>query len=387
MAWAAPIAAVATVSVSLSLGVPLYALLLERIGASGTVIGLNSTAASAAMVLSAPFLPLAMARVGLVPLVLGAVAMLALAVVAIPLWQSAWWWALLRFAWGIAATIMFFSSEFWLVAIAPDRLRGRLIAIYSMTLAGAYMLGPLILNLTGPDSWLTYAMPTAIVLGAALPIWMARRRAPTPRGEAPARLTAPLRFFRSDPLILWGVVLFGMIEFGGMSLVTNWGLRSGFAETAAVALVFWLALGSLAFQVPIGWAADRFERRRLLALAGACSAAAPLAMVWLSPGYAPVAAAAVVWGGTAVALYTLALTELGARYRGAALAGGNAAVILAYGIGALLSPVAFGAAMEAIPPDGLLLLAAGAALAYVALAVWRIRRRERAERGAPHHTK
>ncbi len=311
LAWAAPIAAISTVSVSLSLGAPLYALLLERIGASGTVIGLNTTAASLAMVLSAPLLPLVMARIGLVPLMLGALAILALAVAAIPLWPSVWWWALLRFAWGMAATVMFFSSEFWLVAIAPDALRGRLIAVYSMVLAGSYMLGPVVLNLTGPDNWLTFAVPATIVLAAAVPVWLGRQRVPAARREAPARPLAPLRFFRSDPLILWGVVLFGMIEFGGMALLTNWGLRSGFAEAAAVALVFWLAFGSLAFQLPIGWAADRFERRRLLAMAGAFSAAAPLSMAALSPAYALVAAGAVLWGGTAVALYTLALTELG----------------------------------------------------------------------------
>ena len=92
LAWAAPIAAIATVSVSLSLGAPLYALLLERVGASGTVIGLTSTAAALAMVLSAPVLPLVMARKGLVPLMLGAVAVLALAIAAIPLWPSVWWW-------------------------------------------------------------------------------------------------------------------------------------------------------------------------------------------------------------------------------------------------------------------------------------------------------
>lgn len=383
LAWSAPIAAISTVSISLSLGTPLYALLLERIGASGTVIGLNSTAASVAMVLSAPVLPLVMARIGLVPLMLGAVAMLALAIAAIPLWPSVWWWAALRFCWGIAATVMFFASEFWLVAVAPDALRGRLIATYAMVLAGSYMLGPVILNLTGPDTALTFAVPTAVVLAAAVPIWLGRRHAPGQgRGhgagqgalhERPGRPLAPLRFFRSDPLILWGVVLFGMIEFGGMSLVTNWGVRSGFAEAAAVALVFWLAFGSLAFQWPIGWAADRFERRRLLALAGAFSAVAPVSMLAFSHAYPLVAAGAVVWGGTAVALYSLALTELGARYRGAVLAEGNAAVVLAYGIGALLSPVAFGTAMEIVRPDGLLWLAGLAALAYVALAAARIR--------------
>ena len=118
---------------------------------------------------------------------LGAIALLALAVPAIPLWPSVWWWAVLRFCWGIAATIMFFSSEFWLVAIAPDALRGRLIAVYSIVLAGCYMLGPLILNLTGLDSWLTFAVPTAIILAAAVPVWLGRRHVPLARHEAPAQ--------------------------------------------------------------------------------------------------------------------------------------------------------------------------------------------------------
>ena len=70
----------------------------------------------------------------------------------------------------------------------------------------------------------------------------------------------------------------------------------------------------------------------------------------------------------------LALVELGSRYRGAALARGNAAVVLAYGLGALFSPSAFGAAMDAIPPDGLLWLASAAACAYLALAMIRLSR-------------
>ena len=75
-----------------------------------------------------------------------------------------------------------------------------------------------------------------------------------------------------------------------------------------------------------------------------------------------------------MAFYSLALTELGARYKGVSLARGNAAVVLAYGLGALVSPAAFGLAMDAIPPDGLLWLAALAACAYLALAIIRISR-------------
>ncbi len=380
LGWVAPIAAISVVSISLSLTVPLYSLLLERIGASGTVIGLNATMASAAMVLTAPLLPFVVKRTGLVPLMLGALAVMALTLPTIPLVPSPWWWGFLRFCWGVAGSTLFFASEFWLVAVAPERIRGRLIAAYSIVLAGCYMLGPLILNATGLDSVATYAVPTAIVLAAGIPIVLGRRGAPLGRHGGPVKLLAPLRFFRSDPSVMGGVVLFGMIEFGAMSLVTVWGLRTGFAQSAAVALVFWIALGSMLFQLPIGWAADRLERRRMLLVAGIGSAVAPMAMATVGAAYPAAAAGAVLWGGLAVALYTLALTELGSRYAGATLAEGNAAVILAYGIGALVSPVAFGMAMELVPPDGMLWLAAIAALAYVALTAWRMRRVRRGGR-------
>lgn len=375
VSWAAPIVAISVVSISLSLTIPLYSLLLERMGASGTLIGLNHTMSALAMVLTAPILPAVVKRTGLVPLMLAALAVMALTLPTIALFPSPWWWGFLRFCWGVAGSTLFFASEFWLVAVAPDRMRGRLIAIYSIVLAGCYMLGPIVLNLTGIDSFWTYAVPTGIVLSAGIPILLGRRSAPLGRHGAATHLLAPLRFFRTDPIIMWGVVLFGVIEFGGNSLITVWGLRSGFSQEAAVALVFWIALGAMTFQLPIGWAADRLDRRCMLLVAGIGSAAAPVAMALSAASYPAVAAGAVLWGGIAVALYTLALTELGARYSGARLAEGNAAVILAYGFGALASPTAFGAAMEAVPPDGLLWLAAAAAAAYVMLVAWRLRRR------------
>ena len=377
IAWAAPVSAMAVVSVSISLSVPLFALLLERLGVSGTAIGLNHTIAALAMVVTAPILPLVLGRIGLVRLMLGAVVVLALCTIAIPLFQNAWWWALLRIGWGIAGTALFFASEYWVVTAAPHHLRGRIVGAYVVILSGSYMVGPLLLNLLGIDSWLTFAVPTAIILLSAVPLILGRKAAPDPEPGDAASPLALFRFFRTDPMVTWGVVLFGIIEFGAMGLITVWGVRTGYSQETAVQLVFWLALGSMAFQLPVGWAADRFDRRKLLALAGVVSTVTPLAMIALTATPGLVAAGVVLWGGMAVAFYALALTELGARYSGAVMARANAAVVLAYGVGALISPAAFGAAMDAIPPNGLLWAAAAAAAAYVALAAVRIARAPR----------
>ena len=46
LSWAAPVSAMAVVSVAISMSVPLFALLMEQMGATGAQIGLNHTMAA-----------------------------------------------------------------------------------------------------------------------------------------------------------------------------------------------------------------------------------------------------------------------------------------------------------------------------------------------------
>jgi MFS family permease len=63
-----------------------------------------------------------------------------------------------------------------------------------------------------------------------------------------------------------------------------------------------------------------------------------------------------VWGGVAAGIYPVALSMAGDRFRGADLVTVNAAIIMAYGLGALVGPALGGAAMDASNPQGLLWL-------------------------------
>ncbi|MEM7508765.1 MAG: MFS transporter [Pseudomonadota bacterium] len=370
--WVPPVVTMAVVSIAVSYIWPMFSLLMEREGYSGLLIGLNATAAALMMVISAPLLPRIMGRVGLIPLVIGSALAAALAMALVPLSPDIWWWGLLRMVLGFTITALFFVSEYWLVEIAPQESRGRIVALYAIVLSLSYAIGPKLLAWVGIETYGTYAVPAAIMLAGLLPILAGRRFAPRPKAEGAASPLQTVSYFRSDPLILWGVVLFGMIEFGAMGLLSVWALRNGMEEAFALGLLSFLAIGSVLFQLPVGWAADRFDRRRLLAVAGFAATVAPLLMIQFVDHRIALVACVILLGGMAVSLYTLALTELGARYQGAELAAGNAAVVLAYGFGAFMAPAAFGQAMDLIPPDGLLLLAAASGLAYTLLAVARI---------------
>jgi MFS family permease len=317
-------------------------------------------------------MPMMLRRIGIGPLMAGAALGLAATMLAIPLYQGFWYWTALRLIFGFAGTVLFFASEYWIVAAAPEMSRGRIIAVYALCVSGGFALGPLFLSLTGLEGFLPFAVAAGVVIAGLVPILWGLRSAPDIGDDDPPPPLAALGVFVTDPGVVFAVVLFGAIEFGAMALIAVWGVRSGLTEADAAILLSVFAFGAMLLQMPLGWAADRFDRRRILALAAAGSAIAPLAMMAAGSSYWLMLGAVAFWGALSVGLYSVALTEMGARYRGARLAVANAAIILGYGIGALVSPVLFGWAMDAIPPDGLLLAAAAVALAYLALLLARM---------------
>lgn len=378
----APISAITLFGISLSMSYPLFALMLERAGATGTAIGVNAMAAALGMVICAPVMPGLLRRMGMGRLLVIAALVLAAIYLAIPAVTDYWLLNLCRLVYGFAATVLFFASEYWIVAVAPDHARGRIVAIYALSVSGGFALGPAILKLTGLSGFLPFGAASLVLLSGLVPILRGLKGAPDTAGHDSPSPLAVLRLFRTDPAMIYAVALFGTIEFGAMALVAVWGVRSGLTESDSALLLSVFALGAMVLQMPLGWAADRFDRRKLLAAIAACCVAAPLGMALSPTSFPLLCALAAFWGATSVGLYSVTLTEIGARYQGGALAVANAAVVLSYGIGSLIAPTGFGFAMDAIPPDGLLVGAATAALAYLILALVRIGRIQSARQQA-----
>ncbi|MEM6973130.1 MAG: MFS transporter [Pseudomonadota bacterium] len=382
---AAPIVTISVLAISLSMSMPLFTLLLEREGYSGTVIGLASMAAPFAMVVLAPLMPIVMRRIGLATLFAGSTLTAAASFVAIPMVDGLIAWSLLRGLWGAATAGMFFTAEFWIVAAAPATLRGRVIALYGVVVTAAFAAGPAVILLTGDRGALPFLTAAAICLVALAPLAYGARAAPDPSPDSLApRPTSALRYLRSDPTLILAVTLFGVIEYGGLSLFPAWALRAGFGVESGVTLLSVFALGAMILSLPLGWAADRVATRRLLVLAAMACVIAPAAMAMTAPAFGAAAAAMLVWGGFGAGLYTLALVGLGNRYEGQALAEATASITLAYGVGALMAPAAMGLAMDSVlPPHGLMLGAALVAVLYAAFVIARLttHRREDAKGG------
>ena len=80
-------------------------------------------------------------------------------------------------------------------------------------------------------------------------------------------------------------------------------------------------------------------------------------------------------GAVGYGVYTMALVELGSRFRGTVLVSGNAAFALMWGAGGIVGPPSAGMLMQAIGPLGLPTVIAGLDILLITFALYRSSRR------------
>lgn len=351
---AAAIGCISVVGFALSLSIPLLSLILEARGVSDAWIVLNTAVAGLAALVTAPCVTWAVRRIGTVRLLylaLGAGCVSFLLFPATPFWA----WFPLRFVFAASITVLFVVSEFWINSVAPDGRRGFVMGIYATVLSAGFASGPAVLAAFGSESLVPFAAAGLAFALAAVPVALGGAIAPKVATRPSQRLLA---FVLVAPSAVLAALVFGAGESTMFAFMALFGMRSGLEETNAALLITMAGLGNMLFQIPIGLLADRVNRTMVLTLCGTigCAGAALLPFVIGTPAAA--FAVMFVWGGLAAGLYTVGLTQLGARFSGADLAAANALFVMLYSFGMLIGPAAAGAAME-IHVNGLPVVLAG----------------------------
>jgi MFS family permease len=163
------------------------------------------------------------------------------------------------------------------------------------------------------------------------------------------------------PLPLLAVVAVGDFDGGTRARWVPNAFAQGRGEAAAALSLSAGIMGNLLLQFPIGWLADRMDRRRLFAAlaAATCVGAALLPLVDLASVWGLLCL--LVWGAAAFGLYTLSLILIGQHLTGMRLMAATAAFAVAWGLGGLVGPWVTGLLMDGFGPA---MLAAALAAVY-----------------------
>ena len=363
------IAATTTVTVTMGISYPLLALVLDRQGVSPLMNGLSASVQMLAVLFLPILVPRLIRRFGVKRVIGFGMVGLVVSLALLPVFPTVWAWFPIRFLLGLSDEFVFTAGDIWINQLADDRRRGRLIGVAGMFQHGGFAIGPVVVWALGTESWTALYIGIAIVLVGFVPLALARGAPVALAGDHRARI---LYFLKIAPSLMLAGLMFGLIDSATLSLLPVYGRRMGLEETMAVLMLTIFVIGSIAVQIPVGFLADRYDARRLMA---GCTLIA-----LISIGVLPfvvtdsilIYPTLLVMGATLGSFYTIALVAMGRRFRSAQLVGVMTSFMFLWALGSMVGPAISGGAMDILGPNGMPIVSAALCVIFLIVLVRRM---------------
>ncbi len=212
-------------------------------------------------------------------------------------------WALMRVLSGICIAGSYTVIEAWLNAKLTNENRGSAMGIYRMVDTGGSLGAQLFISFLPPAAYVSYNLLAILCCAALFPVTLTRTEQPA-MPEAP-RLR-PLLAWQCSPLGSVGVVVSGITGSAFRMVGPVYGVAVGLTvPQIAVFLATYVAGGWVA-QAPMGWLADRYDRRWvLIGLSLGAITACGLTVVLSVMGTVGVLIAAGLFGFTTFPIYSV----------------------------------------------------------------------------------
>lgn len=378
--WAALLgitAALAVFGAAQGLSSPLFTIVMQRQGFSPAAIGLSAAMMPVGLIVSAAFIPRLVARFGARNLAVACALCGALCFLLAALLQNWIAWFVVRFVIGLVINPLYVLGEVWALALAPAGRRGRVMGVFNAVMGAGYAVGPLTLALVGAHGWPPFLVAIGGFVGCGIILAVVTRGlSGFEAGEEESG--GILAFAGLAPALLVAVAVSAAVQQSTYALMPVFGAHFGLAEAALAALVTALSVGNIVLQIPLGLAAERFGARLMIVTCAAATAACAMLLPIVVQG-GMIWPLLVVMGGVGYGVYTMALVELGNRFKGTTLVAGNAAFALMWGAGGIVGPPSAGALMNAVGPLGLPAVIAGLSSILVLFVMYRSFRRRSLE--------
>ncbi|MBV8565858.1 MAG: MFS transporter [Methylobacteriaceae bacterium] len=246
-------------------------------------------------------------------------------------------WIVLRFLIGFSLTGLYAIVESWLSGASDNTTRGRVLGICSVAQYAAWAAGNQIFILADPARFVLFGVAAVLFVASALPFLLLRE---TPPGRPKNSSLDLVWVFNTAPAAFAAALLTGVANGPLYALSPAYGAEVGFSASDVGVMMIAVTIGSAAFQVPNGWLSDRLDRRRLLASLAAVAAVAEIVLGGCGvvvPLLAVYALAFVIGAADAAQYYVAAAHAVDRCGRDQAVMV-MAAMIVLYGVGAILGP-------------------------------------------------
>ena len=297
----------------------------------------------------------------------------AIGLIAHMMWVDPYAWAMMRVATGLCVAGSYTVVEAWLQAKVTNETRGRTMALYRVADMGGSLVAQLMIGVLAPAAYVSYNLLAILCCAALLPLVLTRQSPP----EMPAapRLRPMLAVTRS-PLAAAGVLVAALSGASFRMVGPVYGTQVGLAVEEIATFLAAFVLGGALAQYPVGWIADKFDRRRVLIwLSVAAMASCALTAGLQEGGTVTILLTAGVFGLTTFPIYSVAAAHAHDFAEAHERVELSAALMFFYALGAIAAPLVASVLMNAFGPLALFGLIAAGHAALVVFGLLRMRAR------------
>lgn len=291
-------------------------------------------------------------------------------------------WAMMRVASGLCVAGCYTVIEAWLNARVNNENRGRAMGSYRIVDTGASLVAQLLVAVLEPADYVAYNLLAIFCCASLLPLTLTQASQPlTP--DAP-RLRPGLAWACS-PLAVAGVMAAALSSSAFRMVGPIYGANVGLQnDQIAYFLAAFVAGGAIA-QYPVGWIADKYDRRWvLIGLSIAAILSCGITVLASSGGTAAVMTAAVIFGLTTFPIFSVSGAHANDFATNEQRVELSAALMFFFALGAIASPYATSTLITVFGPSALFTFIAASHFLLIVFSLVRMRERETTTERTPY---
>ncbi|MEM1072937.1 MAG: MFS transporter [Pseudomonadota bacterium] len=282
-------------------------------------------------------------------------------------------WSVMRVASGMCVAGCYTVIEAWLQAKVTNQTRGRTMAVYRLVDMGGSLAAQLAIGVLEPASYVSYNILAIVCCAALLPLTLTTVKQP----ETPSspRLRPSLAWSRS-PLAAAGVVVAALSSASFRMVGPVYGREVGLSTDQIAFFLAAFVLGGALAQYPVGWLADKYDRRWVLiwlSIAAVVSSAVTILSAGL--GTAGIMFSAGIFGLTTFPIYSVAAAHAHDFANDDERVELSAALMFYFALGAIAAPYLASLLIDVFGPSALFALIAVGHIVLIAFGLARMRAR------------
>ena len=278
------------------------------------------------------------------------------AALAHPFFIDPWFWSGLRFFQGFCIVGMYMCTESWLNEKSTNKIRGSIFALYQITVYLAQGASQLLLNIPDPSGFGLFILTSVLVSLAIVPVALTKVVPP----ELPEAVQLNLRqLYKISPTGIIGALAAGALLGAVYGMGPSFAQLAGLDVAQTTRFMGAVIIGGLILQLPIGKLSDVIDRRFVILIISIATFVIGLfimnktstdgfGLLWLG----------MLYGGFAFTLYPISVAYTNDFAEPDELVPVSAGLLIAYGIGAAIGPIAASIFMEGLGARGLFVFSA-----------------------------